>query len=329
MPSSPDSLSAAAVAIGFPSETAGYAPRYAEANPYADGLHAPARLVLHAVPAGVSYAVVSFWEERLPGAVTRTTIEKKVHLTVARQGGHLRVAYAAAPPVLRQPDLSSFERVLLLLAELYQRLELRVTPAGQIADVLNGAEVRHTWERVRQELVRRSGGGDEFTQILMAGLDEQLRRPGALLASLRLDYFFGFLLPNVYEQRFESGFRYGQARCFPQFFAGQDLWFGERLELAPPTAPERVALRLRGQPDPARTNLAAVARQLDAARRLLAPDAQAATTPPQALCLAYEATAELDAATGWPVSVEASVRCGVTDGYGKEYFIRLEQLPAS
>ena len=305
-----------------------YAPRLAEKYAYATALALPVRLTLQPLPVGAPYAVVSFWEERLPGQVQRTTLQKSIRVAATRQPqGELHVRYEAAPPVFQKPDVTSFERLLLLLADLYQHLELRVTPTGQVVDVLNTAQMQQTGEQVKATLVRRSGGEDEFTQLLLEGLDEQLRRPGAVLASLRLDYFFGFLLQNLYGQRFESGFRYGQARCFPQFFAGQDLWFWERLELALPTAPERVALRLRGQPDPARTNLAAVAQQLDAARQLLAPDAQAAPTPPQALCLAYEATVELDAATGWPMSVEASVRCGVADGYGKEYFIRLEQQP--
>ena len=102
-----------------------------------------------------------------------------------------------------------------MLADLYQRLELRVTPAGHMMDVLNTTEMQQTWEKVKSELVRRPGGEDEFTQVLIAGLDEQLSRPGVVLASLRLNYFFGFLLQNLYGQRFKTGFRYAQARSFP------------------------------------------------------------------------------------------------------------------
>ena len=72
------------------------------------------------------------------------------------------------------------------------------------------------------------------------------------------------------------------------------MWFRERLELATPTAPERVALRLRGKPDLVRTNLAEVARHLDAARRLLGPravrfkhTADAPATRRMALCLHF------------------------------------------
>lgn len=303
-----------------------YAPRTAETYSYGVGLAPPVRLALQAVPAGVAYSVVSYWEERLPGQVKRTTLKKDLRLAATRlPTDKLLLTYEVATAAFQQPDISSFERVLLLLADLYQRLELRVTPLGQIAEVLNEPEIQQTWEGVKAELVRRSGGEDEFTQVLISGLDEQLGQPGTVLASLRLDYFFSFLLQNIYEQRFEVGFRYGQARCFPQFFADQDLWFWERLELAAPSGPERAVLRLRGQPDPGRTNLAEVALQLDAARQLLSPDASAPPTPPETLRLTYEATAELDTATGWPVCVEASVRCEVAGGYGKEYFIRLEQ----
>jgi hypothetical protein len=307
-------------------ETAGYVPRRAEAHPYATVLQPPTRLALRALPAALSYASVSFWEERVPGEVKRTTIEKDISLTATAQPGYLRVAYTAAP-ALRKPDLSSFERVLLLLAELYNHLELHVTPTGQLAAVGNQGEVQQTWQRVKQELALRSGGEDDFTQVLVAGLDEQLGQPGAVLASLRFDYFFSFLLQNIYGQQFENGLRYGQARCFPRFFSGTDLWFWERLELAVPTAPARVAVRLTGMLDEAQTDLAAVAQELAAARQLASPVGPALPLPaPEALRCAYEATAELDAATGWPLLVEASVRCGVADGsYSKEYFIRIEQ----
>jgi hypothetical protein len=308
------------------SGAAGYAPRRAEAHPYAAVLQPPTRLALRALPTALAYTSLSFWEERVPGEVKRTTIEKEIKLTATAQPGYLRVDYTAAP-ALRKPDLSSFERVLLLLAELYNHLELHVTPTGQLAALGNQEEVQQTWARVKQELALRSGGEDDFTQVLVAGLDEQLGRPGALLASLRFDYFFGFLLQTIYEQQFEGNFRYGQARCFPQFFAGTDLWFWERLELAAPTAPARVAVRLTGLLDAAQTDLAAVAQQLVAAQLLAAPAGPALPLPaPEDLRIAYEATAELDAATGWPLFVEASVRCGIADAsYSKEYFIRIEQ----
>lgn len=306
----------------------GNAPRTPEPYSYGAGLVPPVRLALHPLPDGLTYTVVSYWEERLPGQVKRTTLGKTIRLAATRQPTEkLQLSYEVATVTFQKPDVTSFERVLLLLADLYQHLELRVTPLGQLVEVLNEPAIRQTWEGVKAELVRRSGGEDEFTQVLVSGLDEQFGQPGTVLASLSLDYFFGFLLQNVYEQRFETGFRYAQARCFPQFFADQDLWFRERLELTASTGPERVALRLSSQPDLARTNPADVAGQVAAARQLLSPDAPVAPISPAALRFGYEATAELDAATGWPVRVEASVRCGVAEGYSKEYFIRLEQQP--
>lgn len=317
---------ASSVPLAAPQPDAGgYALRRAERYLYAAALQPPARLALRALPTALSYRSLSFWEERLPGEVKRTTIEKELSLAATFQAGYLRVSYVASP-VLRKPDPSSFERVLLLLAELYKRFELHVTPAGQLLKVLNEDEIQQTWEGVKQELVLRSGGEDDFTRVLVAGLDEQLSRPGALLASLRFDYFFGFLLQNIYGQPFESSSRYGQARCFPQFFSGTDLWFWERLELAAPTTPARIAVRLTGKIDTTQTDLAAVTQQLVAAQQLASPATPAPPLPaPEALRFSYEATAELDAATGWPLFVEASVRCGIAAGYGKEYFIRFEQ----
>ena len=328
---SPGPLSSAPEAL--PPSPAGvlppYAPRQPEPYPYAGAPVPPVRLSLQSVPAGLAYDVVSFWEERLPGEVKRTTIEKRIRVAATARPGYLQVSYAADLPVLRKPDLSSYDHTLLLLAELYRHLELGVTPAGDITAVLNQAPIEQTWGWVKQELVRRSGGEDAFTQMLLEGLDEQLPQPGAVRASLRFDYLFGFLLQNVYEQRFEHGFRYNQPRGFPGFFDNTDLWCRERLEVVAPTRPDRVALRLSGVLDPTRTDLAAVARQVAAAVQLAGlPEAPAAPVPaPEALRFSYAATCELDATTGWPVQVEASVRCWVPGGYGKEYFIRLEQQP--
>lgn len=307
-----------------------YGLRQPERHPYPAGAPVPpVRLALQPVPAGLTYDVISFWEERLPGEVKRTTIEKRIRVAATARPGYLQVSYAADSPVLRKPDLSSYDHTLLLLAELYRHLELRVTPAGELTEVLNQAHIEQTWGQVKQELVRRSGGEDEFTQVLLEGMDEQLPQPGAVLTSLRLDYLFGFLLQNLYEQRFEHGLRYVQPRVFPFFFDGTDLWCRERLELVAPTRPGHVALRLTGVLDPARTDLAAVARQMAAAVQLAGPpDAPEPPVPaPEALRFSYEATCELDAATGWPVQVEASVCCWVPEGYSKEYFLRLEPEP--
>ena len=85
---------------------------------YSAALTQPVRLGLHPLPLGQAYSVVSFWEERLTGQVKRTTLTKTIELAAAEQAGALRVGYEASTPEFQKPDLSSFERVLLLLATL-------------------------------------------------------------------------------------------------------------------------------------------------------------------------------------------------------------------
>ena len=311
-----------------PSGQQGVAPRDAQRQPYGLALAPPARLALQPLPTKLSYSVVSFWEVRLPGqSAQRTTLTRNISLlAMPAPGGSLRVSYNTTLPAFQQPDLSSYERVLLAMGSLYQQLELRVLPTGQLDSLLNEAAVHQAWATAKQALLSRSGGDDEFTQVLVQGVEQQLARPGKLLASLHLDYLFGFLWQNVYGQRFESEFRYEQPRCFPRFFTGTDLWFSERLELLPPAA-GHVVLRMSGPLDAVRTNLAAVHQQLNTEREkaglLPSPAAQLA-----ALRGEYTATCQLDLATGWPVALEASVRCYANDAYSKEYFLRLEQLPA-
>jgi len=312
------------------SSLAVYGPvRQAEQLPHPEGHALPVRLALQATPPeGLRYALISFWEARHAGRVQRTTLEKEVTLHYVPVGaGSARLTYREAPPILRKPDLSAFEKAVLLLASLYQHLELDVSAAGKLLALRNHAAVLETWRAVEQELVRRSGGDDDVTQDLRAAVSALLQGPANLLASLGYDYAFGWLLPDFYGQRFESGWRYSQPRRFGRFFAEADLWFTERLELGSAPAAGQATLHLSGPFDTARTDLAAVAQQMDAERA--AAGAAGPATDPAAVSGAYKATYQLDQATGWPLALDVSVRCQAGAGYGKEYFFRLEQLPAS
>jgi len=301
--------------------------RQAQRQPHSTPLVTPVRLALLPLPASRRYSVVSYWEMRLPGLpVQRTSLAKTIELQATPEpSGALRVRYDATHPTFQQPDLTSYERVLVLLGRLYHHLELRVLPTGQIASLLNETGIKQEWAAVQEALVLRSGGRDEFTKVLVQGVEQQLARPGAMVASLRLDYLFGFLWQNVYDQRFESQFRYEQQRCFPRFFAGTDLWFRERLELQPAIGGQ-VAFQLSGPLDASCTDVPAVHRQIITERE----NAGLPSTPPAQLANLrgeYTAVCHLDQSTGWPLTLEASVRCHADGVYSKEYFLRLEQLP--
>ena len=303
-----------------------YVQRRAEPHPRPGAVMAPVRLEIGLLPTALDYVFSSYWEERPAGGATqRTGIEKCFRLnTVPHPTGLVLDYTVTAPPVLRKPDLSALERAVLLLADLYQHLELRLGANGQVLAVLNHPEVQQTWKRVQAELLNRAGGADAVTAQLLAGVAEQLAQPAGLLTSLRYDYLFAFLLKDIYQQRFEGELRYGQAQVLPRFFADADLWYWERLALMPAPAPGRVGLHLSGELDRARTDVLAVVQHLRDAHEALTGVPAAASAHPADLRLAYEATYEVDAATGWPVRVEASVRCWLPNLYSKEYFLRFE-----
>lgn len=287
----------------------------------------PVHLMRQSTPlGGRRYALVSFWEERCRDVVQRTTIDKNIALHWHLQPNALPIfTYEAEPAVLQKPSSTALEKVLLLLGTLYQRLEADATPTGRLLALRNHAEVLRTWTAVQEELIKRSGGEDEVTQILLKLVGSQLQHPEAILASLRHDYAFAFLLPNLYRQRFESNFYYEQALEFPLFFTDTSLWFPEQLVVLAPVAPGRALLRANGLLDINRTDLKAVAQQIDAAFA-------AANQPAYAVDVAtlqgtYEAVFDLDTVTGWPITVEVSVVCRAGDNYRKEYFLRFEQLP--
>ncbi len=302
--------------------------RRAERHPYFAEFQLPTQVILRATPpAGVRYALTSFWEERHTGRVQRTTVEKELTLHyVPPATGPAHLIYLATDAAIRKPDPTAFEKALVALAALYQHLELEVAPTGQLLALRNHAAILQTWQAVQQELVRRSGGADEITQLLLASVDDLLQNPAHFLVSLRRDYAFGWLLPDFYGLRLESGWRYTQPRCFARFFGGADLWFDERLELVSAPAVGPVTLRLHGSLDLTRTDLPAVARQVEAER--LAAGATAPATDPTTVRGELEATYQLDQATGWPLALDASVYCQAGAEYRKEYFFRLEQLAA-
>lgn len=302
--------------------------RHPVPHPNPSAYERPVKLLRQVTPpGGLAYRQTSFWEERCVGRVQRTTIEKTIRIRWEQERNErAMLIYGASSPVLHKSDLSAFEKSLLLLAQLYQRLEIDATSTGQLLGLRNHAEVLMTWTELQKELIQRSGGNDEITQLLLEAVHTQMQRPESLLISLRHDYAFDFALPRLYGQRFESTFRYEQAREFPHFFTDTGLRFTERLEVAAPLAAGRATLRLTGLLDTTRTDLSAVATHIQAALAVAAAPV-AVRTAPGTLTGQYEATYDVDLATGWPVEVEASVRCAAGDAYQKEYFLRLEQLP--
>lgn len=173
--------------------------------------------------------------------------------------------------------------------------------------------------------MQRYGETEELTTALRVAVAAQVAAPTRLLSSLHHDYAYHLLVANLYHQRFESGLGYVQPRSFPHFLPDTALHFHERLELGVPAAPGRATVLVSGQLDEQRTDRAAVARQVAAALALAKP-AASPVPDPVTLTFTYQARYDLDAATGWPVSVTATVACQSPAGYAKEYDLTIQQL---
>ena len=158
---------------------------------------------------------------------------------------------------------------------------------------------------------------------LLAGVSRQLAVPAGLWSSLPANYLYAALPGDFYQQGFYAEHWYVRPRVFPQFFDGQGLHFTETLRLAPPetAAPGPVVLHLAGTPDPAATDLVAVAA---AVRAALGPNVPAVL--PTDLRLAYAARHEFDQRTGLPVAVELTVSCACRDVYHKEYSLAISPI---
>ncbi|MBC8085121.1 MAG: hypothetical protein H7Z21_18135, partial [Hymenobacter sp.] len=244
--------------------TGGFAPRRPTPHPNPGASYLPVLLRRQPTPAGgLRYAVTSYWEERLGSQTRRDALTHTLTMHAQPEADQWVVALEATPPTSFKSDLSALEQVLHQLSGLYRRLVLRLTPDGRPVALLNHAEILGTWHTLQQELTAQSGGKDDVTQLLLTDLDALLQAPGPLLASLRYNYLYEALLANCYGQHFESGVRYEQPRRFAHFFSDTDLWLAERLTVAAPPAPGRVALHCDGHlhdartpatPNPGRTN---------------------------------------------------------------------------
>lgn len=306
---------------------AGFAPRRAVPHPNPGAGCLPVRLRRQPTPpGGITYAVTTYWEERFGDRTRRDVLTQVLTVHAQAEGPAWVVRCEATPPRSSRPDLSALEQVLHRLAGLYHHLELGLTADGQPVALRNHAEVLASWQGLKQELTERSGGTDAVTQLLLTDLEALLQQPDPLLASLRYYYLYGALFANCYGQLYESGVRYEQPRHFARFFADTDLWLAERLTVAAPPATGRVALRCDGGLDEARTDRARLARSIDAAWAAADSAPARPATDPATVQAVYDATYDVDAATGWPHSIELSVRCRAGQAYCKEYFLRLEPL---
>jgi len=305
---------------------AGFAPRRVTPHPN-PGAFYPAVCLRRQPTNGVTYAVTSYWEERFGDRTRRDVLTQTLTVRAQPAADHWVVTCEATPPVSPTPNPSALEKLLERLAALYRRLVLRLTLDGRPVALLNYAEVRATWDALRQELLDQAGGNpDEVTQFLLTGLDAKLEAGASpLLASLRYHYLYGALFANCYEQAFQSGVRYEQPQRFARYFPDTDLWMTERLSVAAPPAPGRVALRCDGGLAEAHTDRVALAQQIDAAQEAAGLPATCPATDPTAIRAAYDAVYDVDVASGWPVAMDVSVRCRAGLTYHKEYFLSLVQ----
>lgn len=268
------------------------------------------------------YEVIARWEYRMHGEVRRTIITRHITLSSEPHGPNQQVTLLSTPPMLRQPDLTALEELTVELSALYRRLVLRVSPVGQPLEVLNHAELLQTWARLAPELAARFGadGPDGLAAMLLTAVTQQLQRPEDVLASLQYDYAYGFLLKNL--SMLAGG---SQEQAFPHFFADTTICFQVPPAVPPTLDGGPASYHLHGLLDEQRTNRAAAAEQVAAE---LAPEADPSPSAPEpgTLDFAYTATYLLNADTGWPASLAATVSCQGPAGYAKEYDLTITQL---
>lgn len=277
----------------------------------------PRLLPLRALPASVCYSVLTHWEERVSGKVTRTSISRQLTVNCRPADEHLLVTLDATPPVPRKPDPTALEEIVQRLAELYRRLVLRVTDQGQVVELLNQADIAQTWAVLHADLTTRYDTQQPPLATLLGAVTRQVQDPARLLASLRHDYLYAFLLQ-----------RPGQPTGdYPHLLGGAGVRLTQQFAPGPPPAAGRWEWQARGQLDEACTDRAVLARSV-AAALASATGTAPPVVDPAALAVAYRASYAVDTATGWPLAVAATLTGRHPVGYSTEYDLTLHQLDA-
>lgn len=272
-------------------------------------------------PAAAHYLATSTWENYAAGDYQATTTTKILALRVQPVAQGLVLTLEAGPPTLRTlTDPPPLAELAQRLAALYARLELLLTPAGEITELLNYTALRQAGEQLLTELQDAAAPSDQLTATLLTFVGRQVASPVALLHSLQFDYLYQALLLTLVGPQLDA------TRQFAGFFDKTALWFTELTVAEPSTEAGLLPLRLHGSLDPQRTNLTAVkAHQAKALKLATAlPSQPLAVLPAPHFC--YEAAYSLELATGLPWQIELTVYARAGQLLNKEYHFTLARL---
>ena len=266
----------------------------------------------------VLYQAVCCWETYAGGAYKPSTVTKQVALSGRQLAeGDVELDFRSCTPALTKPtDQESLETLALRLAVLYQQVIVRAAPTGAFLELLNHAALRQTWAQLAQELQEATTADDQLTATLIQFMSQQLQSPVRVLHSLRYDYLYAALVPNLFALPMDCASPTARTREFAQFFDKQALFFAEQVQVLEPAAEATVTVACRGTVDAQRTDVAAIGRLM----------AQAVSQPADAVVVPhfhYAATHVLDVATGLPQRVDLTVYGRLAAHYNKQYTLTL------
>ncbi|HEX8330360.1 MAG TPA: hypothetical protein VF629_22710 [Hymenobacter sp.] len=275
-------------------------------------------------PAVAHYTATSRWEAYAAGDFQATTVAKTLRLQVHSLAEGMSVTLESGPPSLRtSTDTEPLAELAQRLAALYARLELLLTPAGEVAALLNYDALRQAGEQLLTELRATTAPDDRVTATLLDFTERQLASPAALLHSLQFDYLYQTLLPGLCHQPFGSP---RPPRRFAGFFDKTPLWFAEQVTAEPVVGTESVGLRVHGPLDLQRTDSVTVQNHLANALQLAAASWPGQSPPLPTPHFCYEAAYTMELATGLPEHAELTVYARAGQLLNKEYHLTLARI---
>jgi len=278
----------------------------------------------------VRYTSTATWEEFANGYLTETTVTKRIALETLPQNGCVHVTLRTESVALSgSQDPPPFSQFIQRLAVLYEELVLEVSRSGEPIALLNHPSILDKWQTVKEQLRDEQHEEDAVTEALLEQVDAQVQTPAQVLLSLRHDYMYRTLLHITGRPLFPASQVSPQPVEFSQFFEDSSLWFTERMEVIPSSVPH-TTLAFRGALHEQATDMKTVRQHMQAASRptssKAAPCPAAPDIVPTALSGGYEASYELEVATGTPAAAYLSVYCRLADQYNKQYSLTLQRV---
>jgi hypothetical protein len=149
-----------------------------------------------------TYDVTYTWLEKIEKEETMNRFSKKIIMQYVLNKNDFKEVLFTTTDVLINKDkdeILQMEDIALIMAEIYKKINIKLSKHGQISAILNVEEIQKNWEVAKENLLLRNGNNpnDKITSYIIEEVNEHLKSEEKIVASLQYDYAFNLLLKGI------------------------------------------------------------------------------------------------------------------------------------